>query len=48
MILAAGVLKIPDLAGPLDADLGGPILVGSIAVYSLIVGTGALIWLTIR
>jgi undecaprenyl-diphosphatase len=72
VILAAGVLKIPDLTGPLGAGLGGPILVGSVvsffsaylsvrfleryfrtrtllpfAVYSLIVGVAALIWLTV-
>ncbi len=72
VILAAGVLKIPDLTGPLGAGLGGPILVGSVvsfvsaylsvrfleryfrtrtllpfAVYSLIVGAAALIWLTV-
>ena len=72
VILAAGVLKIPDLTGPLGAGLGGPILVGSVvsfvsaylsvrfleryfrtrtllpfAVYSLIVGGAALIWLTV-
>ena len=72
VILAAGVLKIPDLTGPLGAGLGGPILVGSVvsfvsaylsvrfleryfrtrtllpfAIYSLIVGVAALIWLTV-
>ena len=72
VILAAGVLKIPDLTGPLGAGLGGPILVGSVAsfisaylsvrfleryfrtrtlvpfaVYSLVVGVAALIWLTV-
>ncbi len=73
VILAAGVLKIPDLTGPLGADIRGQILVGSaasfvcaylsvrfleryfrtrtlipFAVYSLIVGAIALIWLTVR
>ena len=72
VILAAGVLKIPDLTGPLGAGLGGPILVGSVvsfisaylsvrfleryfrtrtlvpfAIYSLVVGVAALIWLTV-
>jgi undecaprenyl-diphosphatase len=72
VILAAGVLKIPDLTGPLGAGLGGPILLGSVAafvsaylsvrfleryfrtrtllpfaVYSLIVGVAALIWLSV-
>src|SRR6478752_416137 len=72
VILAAGVLKIPDLTGPLGAGIGGPILVGSVvsfvsaylsvrfleryfrtrtllpfAIYSLIVGVAALIWLTV-
>ena len=31
VILAAGVLKLPDLAGPLGAGIRGPVLVGSIA-----------------
>ena len=30
VILAAGVLKIPDLAGPLGAGIGGQILAGSL------------------
>ena len=30
MILAAGVLKIPDLTGPLGAGVRGQVLVGSI------------------
>jgi undecaprenyl-diphosphatase len=72
VILAAGVLKIPDLTGPLGAGIGGPILVGSVvsfvsaylsvrfleryfrtrtllpfAIYSLIVGVAALIWLSV-
>ncbi|HET9256377.1 MAG TPA: undecaprenyl-diphosphate phosphatase [Pseudonocardiaceae bacterium] len=33
VILAAGVLKIPDLLGPLGAGHQGPILVGSIASF---------------
>ena len=73
VILAAGVLKIPDLTGPLGAGITGQILVGSaasfvcaylsvrfleryfrtrtlipFAVYSLIVGAAALIWLSVR
>jgi len=72
VILAAGVLKIPDLTGPLGAGLGGPILAGSVvsfvsaylsvrfleryfrtrtllpfAIYSLIVGVAALVWLSV-
>jgi undecaprenyl-diphosphatase len=31
VILAAGVLKIPDLAGPLGAGIGGQVLAGSLA-----------------
>jgi undecaprenyl-diphosphatase len=30
VILAAGVLKIPDLTGPLSAGIKGPILFGSV------------------
>jgi undecaprenyl-diphosphatase len=30
VILAAGVLKIPDLAGPLGAGIGGQVLAGSV------------------
>jgi len=73
VILAAGVLKIPDLTGPLGAGIGGPVLAGSLAsfaaaylsvrfleryfrtrtlypfaVYSLVVGAAALIWLSTR
>jgi len=73
VILAAGVLKIPDLTGPLGAGITGQVLVGSaasfvcaylsvrfleryfrtrtlipFAIYSLIVGAGALIWLSVR
>ena len=33
MILAAGVLKIPDLVGPLGAGIGGQVLVGSLASF---------------
>jgi undecaprenyl-diphosphatase len=33
VILAAGVLKIPDLFGPLGAGIGGPILAGSAASF---------------
>jgi undecaprenyl-diphosphatase len=33
VILAAGVLKIPDLVGPLGAGIGGPVLVGSLASF---------------
>ena len=36
VILAAGVLKIPDLAGPLGAGIGGQVLAGSLCS-----GTGA-------
>jgi undecaprenyl-diphosphatase len=30
VILAAGLLKVPDLTGPLGAGIGGPILFGSL------------------
>ena len=33
VILAAGVLKIPDLFGPLGQGIGGPILLGSILSF---------------
>ena len=33
MILAAGVLKIPDLLGPLGAGIRGQVLVGSLASF---------------
>jgi undecaprenyl-diphosphatase len=33
VILAAGVLKIPDLIGPLGAGIRGPIILGSIASF---------------
>ena len=73
VILAAGILKIPDLTGPLGAGITGQILAGSVsrspcaylsvrfleryfrtrtltpfAVYSLIAGAAALIWLSVR
>ena len=73
VILAAGVLKIPDLTGPLGAGISGQILAGSVAsfvcaylsvrfleryfrtrtlipfaVYSMIAGAAALIWLSVR
>lgn len=73
VILAAGVLKIPDLVGPLGAGIAGPVLAGSLAsfvaaylsvrfleryfrtrtlypfaIYSLVVGAAALLWLTLR
>ena len=75
VILAAGVLKIPDLTGPLGAGIRGPILFGSLlsfvgaylslrflmryfsdpkrtltpfAIYSLIVGLGCFIYLSVR
>ncbi|MCV7014077.1 undecaprenyl-diphosphate phosphatase [Mycolicibacterium madagascariense] len=33
VILAAGVLKLPDLFGPLGAGIGGPVLAGSVASF---------------
>jgi len=75
VILAAGVLKIPDLTGPLGAGIRGPILFGSLlsfvgaylalrflmryfsdpkrtltpfAIYSLMVGLGCFIYLSVR
>jgi undecaprenyl-diphosphatase len=33
VIFAAGVLKIPDLFGPLGQGIGGPILLGSILSF---------------
>src|SRR6478672_244432 len=73
VILAAGVLKIPDLTGPLGAGIRGPVLAGSLvsfvaahlsvrfleryfrtrtlypfAIYSLVVGAAALVWLSTR
>jgi len=75
VILAAGVLKIPDLTGPLGAGIRGPILFGSLlsglgayfslrflmryfsdprrtltpfAIYCLVVGLGAAIYLSVR
>jgi undecaprenyl-diphosphatase len=33
VILAAGVLKIPDLLGPLGAGIGGQVLAGSVASF---------------
>ena len=34
VILAAGLLKVPDLFGPLGAGIGGQVLVGSIASFA--------------
>ncbi|MCI2421565.1 undecaprenyl-diphosphate phosphatase [Saccharopolyspora sp. K220] len=34
VILAAGVLKIPDLLGPLGAGIHGPVLAGSVASFA--------------
>jgi undecaprenyl-diphosphatase len=73
VILAAGLLKIPDLFGPLGAGIHGQVLVGSLAsfataylsvryltryfrtrtltpfaIYSIVLGAGALVWLTVR
>ena len=75
VILAAGVLKIPDLTGPLGAGIHGQVLFGSVlsgvgaylalrflmryfsdprrtltpfAIYSLAVGLGAAIYLSVR
>jgi len=75
VILAAGVLKIPDLTGPLGAGIHGQVLFGSIlsgvgaylalrflvryfsdpkrtltpfAIYSLLVGLGCAIYLSVR
>jgi undecaprenyl-diphosphatase len=36
VILAAGVLKLPDLFGPVGAGIGGQVLVGSIASFAAI------------
>jgi undecaprenyl-diphosphatase len=72
VILAAGVLKLPDLAGPLGAGIHGQILAGSLAsgiaaylavrfltrwfetrtltpfaIYSVLAGAAALLWLTL-
>ena len=72
VILAAGVLKIPDLFGPLGAGIHGQVLAGSVAsfvtaylavrfltrwfqtrtltpfaIYCVIAGTAALLWLTL-
>jgi undecaprenyl-diphosphatase len=44
VILAAGVLKLPDLAGPLGAGIRGPVLAGSLA--SGIAAYAAVRWLT--
>jgi undecaprenyl-diphosphatase len=33
VIFAAGVLKLPDLAGPLGQGIGGPVLAGSLASF---------------
>jgi undecaprenyl-diphosphatase len=33
VILAAGVLKVPDLFGPLGAGIGGQVLAGSVASF---------------
>jgi undecaprenyl-diphosphatase len=43
VILAAGMLKIPDLTGPLGAGIRGPILFGS-----LLSGVSAFIYLSVR
>jgi undecaprenyl-diphosphatase len=73
VILAAGVLKVPDLFGPLGAGIGGQVLAGSVAsfvsaylavryltryfqtrtltpfaIYCVVAGTAALLWLTLR
>ncbi|MGW0229457.1 undecaprenyl-diphosphate phosphatase [Actinopolymorpha singaporensis] len=73
VILAAGLLKIPDLFGPLGAGIHAQVLAGSLAsfasaylavryltryfqtrtltpfaIYSLLVGAGSLIYLTLR
>jgi undecaprenyl-diphosphatase len=73
VILAAGVLKVPDLFGPLGAGIGGQVLAGSVAsfvsaylavryltryfhtrtltpfaIYCVIAGVAALLWLTLR
>ncbi len=73
VIFAAGVLKIPDLFGPLGAGIHGQVLAGSVAsfitaylsvrfltryfrtrtltpfaIYSLVLGAGSLVWLTLR
>jgi undecaprenyl-diphosphatase len=72
VILAAGVLKIPDLFGPLGAGIHGQVLAGSVAsfvtaylavrfltrwfqtrtltpfaIYCVVAGTAALLWLTL-
>lgn len=44
VILAAGVLKLPDLAGPLGAGIRGQVLVGSVA--SGVAAYGSVRWLT--
>ena len=31
MILAAGLLKVPDLTGPLGAGIRGPVIAGAVA-----------------
>jgi undecaprenyl-diphosphatase len=41
VILAAGVLKLPDLAGPLGVGIRGPVLVGSL-------GSGVTAYLSVR
>lgn len=33
VILAAGVLKLPDLFGPLGSGIGGQVLTGSVASF---------------
>lgn len=73
VILAAGLLKIPDLFGPLGAGIHGQVLVGSLAsfvtaylsvrfltryfrtrtltpfaIYSIVLGAGALVWLSVH
>lgn len=72
VILAAGILKVPDLFGPLGRGIGGQVVAGSIAsfasaylavrfltryfetrtltpfaIYSMAVGIGSLVWLTV-
>jgi undecaprenyl-diphosphatase len=72
VILAAGLLKIPELFGPVGAGIGGQVLAGSIAsfisaylavrfltryfetrtltpfaIYCVLAGGAALIWLTV-
>ncbi len=73
VILAAGLLKVPDLFGPLGAGIHGQVLAGSVAsfvtaylsvryltryfrtrtltpfaIYSVVLGGAALVWLSVR